>query len=104
MMLAETGPRGQREIAESVGIDPRNCVAVIDSFAERQLLSPEIDPADRRKRTLALTDSGRDLTCKLTTINTTVENQVLAPLSPEQRTALRQALTLILAAATPTKR
>jgi DNA-binding MarR family transcriptional regulator len=99
MALAETGPRSQRELAEIVGIDPRNCVAVIDSLAARGLLSREIDPADRRRRTLALTNSGRSLTRKLATINTNIENQLLAPLEPKQRAALRHALTLILSQA-----
>jgi DNA-binding MarR family transcriptional regulator len=98
MALAEAGPRGQRELADMVEIDPRNCVPIIDSLVGRGLLSREIDRNDRRRRMLALTNRGRKLARELSTVNAKVENDLLEQLSPAERTALRRMLTLILAA------
>ncbi|MGA2452880.1 MAG: MarR family transcriptional regulator [Solirubrobacteraceae bacterium] len=100
MALTEAGPRGQRELADMVDIDPRNCVPIIDSLVEREMLSREIDSTDRRRRVLALTSSGRKLARKLSAVNGKVETDLLDRLSSEERMALRRILTQILAAAT----
>lgn len=34
MSLAEVDSIGQRQLAELIGIDPRNCVPIVDSLAE----------------------------------------------------------------------
>jgi DNA-binding MarR family transcriptional regulator len=83
-----------------VDIDPRNCVPIIDSLVEREMLSREIDSTDRRRRVLALTSSGRKLARKLSAVNGKVETDLLDRLSSEERMALRRILTQILAAAT----
>ena len=39
MSLGELDHLGQRQLAEAVGIDPRNCVPIIDSLVGRNLLA-----------------------------------------------------------------
>lgn len=101
MALGDTGPRGQRELADMVEIDPRNCVPIIESLVERGLLSREIDSNDRRRRVLALTHGGRKLAVELSAVNAKVERDLLDRLSSEERATLRRILALVLAAAAP---
>ena len=59
MALGEAGPLGQQRLAELVGVDPRNAVAVVESLVGAGLVSRAVDPSDRRRRVLALTAPGR---------------------------------------------
>jgi DNA-binding MarR family transcriptional regulator len=93
--LAELGPLGQRELADLIAVDPRNCVPIIDSLAERGLVGREIDPSDRRRRVLGLTDHGKRLARDLTAIGDRVEADLLHPLDPTERALLRRMLVAV---------
>ena len=97
MALDEIGPVGQQRLSALVGIDPRNAVPVIDILAERGLLIRETDPTDRRRRVLALTESGRGLVRDLTATGTAIERQFLRALSPADRANLHRILLALLA-------
>lgn len=59
--LKEQGPLGQRRLAGLIAVDARNIVAVLDSLEARGLVERQAHEADRRRRTVALTDKGRAL-------------------------------------------
>ncbi|WP_192808737.1 MarR family winged helix-turn-helix transcriptional regulator [Actinomadura montaniterrae] len=59
--LGEHGPQGQRRLAGLVAVDARNIVAVLDALAGRGLVERRPDEADRRRRTVALTERGKAL-------------------------------------------
>jgi DNA-binding MarR family transcriptional regulator len=99
MVLAEVDRLGQGQLAELVGIDPRNCVPIVDSLVERDLLSREIDETDRRRRVLRLTGKGRRLARELESVNAKIETDLLSSLTPKENAALRRMLTIIIAAA-----
>lgn len=99
LSLGEVGQLGQRQLAELIGIDPRNCVPIVDSLVGRDLLSREIDSADRRRRVLRLTVKGRQLAEELESVNAKTEAHLLSLLSPKEHAALRRMLTAIVAAA-----
>lgn len=99
--LDETGPLGQQRLAELVGIDPRNAVPIIETSVERGLLTRSVDPTDRRRRVLELAPTGRRVAAKLRTLNAQLEEQLLQPLSPADRTALRRILQTVIRAADP---
>lgn len=99
MSLAEVDSIGQRQLAELVGIDPRNCVPVVDSLAESDLLSREIDTKDRRRRVLRLTAKGQRLAMELESVNAGLDADLLSSLSPKEKADLRRMLTTIMDAA-----
>jgi DNA-binding MarR family transcriptional regulator len=101
MSLGETGALGQRQLAELIGVDPRNCVPIVDSLVERALLSREIDGSDRRRRVLCLTAKGRGLAQDLETGNAEVESKLLSPFSAKEQEALRRMLTAIVGSSAP---
>ncbi len=104
MSLGELDHLGQRQLAEVIGVDPRNCVPIIDSLVERNLLSREIDSTDRRRRVLRLTGKGRRLAQELDSVNAGIETELLSSLSHKEQATLRSMLVTILEtaeAATP---
>jgi DNA-binding MarR family transcriptional regulator len=101
MALSEAGSLGQRQLADMVSIDPRNCAPVVDSLVERNLLSREVDSTDRRRRVLRLTVKGRQLALELEAVNARIEEQLLSPLTSKEHGALHRMLTTIVEAAEP---
>lgn len=99
MSLAEVDSIGQRQLAELIGIDPRNCVPIVDSLAESDLLSRQIDSNDRRRRVLRLTAKGQRLAKELESVNADLEADLLSSLSPNEKAELRRTLTTIMDAA-----
>lgn len=88
-------------MAETVRIDPRNCVPVVDSLVERDLLSREIDSRYRRRRVLRVTGKGQPLAEGLHALNAEREAELLSPLSARKQGSLRRILVTIVDAATP---
>lgn len=96
LTLDEIGPLGQRRLAELVGIDRRNAVPIIETSVEQGLLMRQVDSEDRRRRVLKLTPHGRRVAQKLRRLSADIENDLLNPLDPAQRTGLRNALQALL--------
>jgi MarR family transcriptional regulator, lower aerobic nicotinate degradation pathway regulator len=99
MSLAEVESIGQRQLAELISIDPRNCVPIVDSLAESDLLSREIDSKDRRRRVLRLTAKGQRLAKELESVNAELDADLLSSLNPKENAELRRILTTIMDAA-----
>jgi len=95
MCLGTAGPVGQRELAELVGIDPRNCGPVVDALEKRGLLTRATDEGDRRRRVLALTRKGRRLAEKLEAANVEVEEELRDLLGAAEHERLREVLLRI---------
>lgn len=104
MSLHEADSLGQRQLADLIGIDPRNCVPIIDSLVEVGLVSRQIDHTDRRRRDLCLTKKGRQLATELESVNAEIEATLMRLLDSTDRTALHRMLTTILGAAEPEAR
>lgn len=100
MALDELGASGQQRLSELIGIDPRNAVPVVDALAERDLLIREVDPTDRRRRVLTLTESGRDMVHELTETGAGIEAEFLRALDPADQSELHRMLLALLAATT----
>ena len=96
MALGEAGPLGQQRLAELVGVDPRNAVAVVESLVGAGLVGRAVDPSDRRRRVLALTAPGRRLVKKLVTSTTQKDDELLASLPAGDRETLRRLLSDVL--------
>lgn len=96
MGLAELGPSGQQQLSEVIGIDPRNAVPVIDGLVDRALLVRDIDPADRRRRVLALTPAGQEMVGDLTMTGSALERELLHALDPGDQQELHRMLVALL--------
>jgi DNA-binding MarR family transcriptional regulator len=83
LSLRKVDSLGQRQLAELIGIDPRNRVPIIDSLVEGDLVSRQIDDTDRRRRELCLTKRGRQLASKLEAVNAEIEVTLMSPPQPE---------------------
>ncbi len=99
MTLDEAGPTGQQRISTLVGIDPRNLVPIIDGLADRGLLARQVDLIDRRRRVVALTDSGHAMVADLSETGAAMEGHFLRALQPSEQAALHQMLLALLASA-----
>jgi DNA-binding MarR family transcriptional regulator len=54
-----TGPLSLSELAEVVGVDAPYATLIVDKLEERNLVERRTDPADRRRKLVALTAEGR---------------------------------------------
>jgi MarR family transcriptional regulator, temperature-dependent positive regulator of motility len=101
MTLGEAGPLCQQRLAELVRVDPRNAVPIVESLVERGLIGREVDPADRRRRLLDLTTTGRKIADDLASVGAEIELDILRRLPRADQAALRRMLLAMLDTAAP---
>jgi DNA-binding MarR family transcriptional regulator len=95
MALDHLGTAAQHQVGELIGVDPRNTVAVIEPLHRRGLVDRGIDPANRRRHRLSLTDDGAALLARLRAEGDAVEDEMLAGLSVRQRAELHALLAAL---------
>ena len=93
-LLHDNGPMGQRELGETMGIDPSILVTMLNPLEEGGYLARRRDPTDRRRHTVFLTDSGAEHLAKAALAQREAEDELFASLDDDQREQLR---TLLLA-------
>ncbi|MFD6176728.1 MULTISPECIES: MarR family winged helix-turn-helix transcriptional regulator [unclassified Isoptericola] len=93
--LDDVGPQSQRDVGARFGIHPSDVTKVVDELAGRGLVSRDRDPADRRRVVLALTPPGVRLLAALRQDAAAVQDEVLAPLSVQERAVLHGLLLRI---------
>jgi|SRR6185437_8422689 len=96
MSLGEVDSLGQRQLADLIDIDPRNCVPIVDALVQRGLVSRETDGTDRRRRVLRLSRTGRRLAEDLAAVNVQLEARLMSPLGPTEQSALHRMLVALL--------
>jgi MarR family transcriptional regulator, temperature-dependent positive regulator of motility len=89
---------GQRQLANSMGVDAVNFGQMIDFLEQKGLIRRQIDPADRRARQLYVTRHGTDLRRKLRPSLLSAQERLLAPLSKAERAALLDMLVRVIEA------
>lgn len=95
-VLDHVGGASQKELASTVGIDPRNAPPLLDLLDSRDLITRADSTLDRRRQVIEITSLGRSIVGLLRTTGTEVENEYFAPLAPHERQELRR-LLLVLA-------
>lgn len=84
----EHGPAPtQSQLARAAGRDKTRLLPILDRLEARRLVRRSPDPDDRRNRVVALTDAGRALLGDCRGAIRTLEGELLADLSPTERTA-----------------
>jgi len=91
-ILEEGARETQGTIAEALGLDPSRMVAVLDSLEQEGLVERRRDPLDRRRHTVSITPAGRKQLRRLRAIAKQLEEELLAPLTPEDRVTFHRLL------------
>ena len=99
MALATEDGQSQRQLSARLGIHRNAMVAVIDSLERQGLAERRSHPEDRRAFAVTLTAKARKLLPDLDARGRALEDDITSPLSPEERTTLRQLLQRMAATA-----
>src|SRR4029078_8564906 len=94
--LAESGPTSQADLGRRVGLDRRDVTAVVTDLEEKGHLERTPDPSDRRRNLVRITDSGEVFLARLDTEVLAAQEELLAPLAPDEREALLGMLTRVV--------
>ncbi|RKR87463.1 MarR family transcriptional regulator [Micromonospora pisi] len=80
-------PLPARDLAERLGCDPSNITLLVDKLERLDLVRRQVDPADRRLRTLVVSDEGRRVRDRVSRIVS--DSRLLAPLTEDELATLR---------------
>jgi DNA-binding MarR family transcriptional regulator len=94
--LEEFGPASQAALGRRTSIDRSDVVAALNELAGRGLIQRSPDPDDRRRNVITITPAGTEQLRALDEILAGVQEELLAPLSPADRTRLIRLLTRLL--------
>jgi DNA-binding MarR family transcriptional regulator len=98
-VLDAEGEMTQHALGKCVGIDPSSMVSTIDELEAQGLVERRRHPTDRRAHALHLTANGRQMLARGRELAAGAQEDLLAPLSEEERAQLHE-LLLRLALAT----
>ncbi len=98
-VLDAEGAITQHALCRCVGMDPSSMVSTIDELEARGLVERRRHPSDRRAHALHVTDRGHETLARGRRLARRAQEELLAPLSPEEREQLH-AMLLRLALAT----
>lgn len=90
--LAELGPQSQNALGRETAMDAATVKGVVDRLARQGLVATAPDPADRRRRTVALTPEGRALFDRLAPVALQVSALTLEPLDGKEAALLTRLL------------
>lgn len=89
------GPVTQQQLGREIGMDPSTMVSTIDELEVKGLVQRRPHPTDRRAHALHITDAGRDTLTRGRGLAREAQNELLAPLSAEDRRVLHDLLLRI---------
>lgn len=98
LLLANPGA-APKQIAQALALAPPALTAIVDRLAGRGLVERRKSAHDGRALELWLTDKGQTLARRTQAISRTMEDGLLAALSPAERAMLRELLVKLAAAA-----
>jgi DNA-binding MarR family transcriptional regulator len=90
--LSEIGPVSQNHLGRATAMDAATIKGVVDRLAKLGYVATMADPADRRRLTVTLTESGTALFTSRLDTALAVSADTVAPLSPEEAAVLKQLL------------
>lgn len=90
--LADGGSLSQAELGRRLGLDRKDVAVTLDQLADRRLLRRRPDPDDGRRNVITLTTTGLALLPDLERRLDAVQQEVLAPLSANERRTLQTLL------------
>lgn len=96
LVIDRSEPASQQQVAERLGVDRTTMVAIIDALEAKGIISRRPDTEDRRRNVIELTPAGQDVLLQATAASDEAEAELLAPLSQDERTQLRDLLARVL--------
>ena len=97
--LADVGAAAQASLADRICVDRSDMVSLLDQLEALGCVERRPDPTDRRRKIVHLTGQGRDRLRDLDGLVHAADDDLLAPLSPDERATLVELLSRILPAA-----
>lgn len=94
--LDQYGSASQADLGRHTGIDRSDVVAVLNELVGRGLAEREPDPVDRRRNVITITRRGVTALERLDAALDAVQDDVLAPLTPNERRTLVRLLTKLV--------
>ncbi len=91
--LQERGPSAQQTLAELVGVDATNLVAILNRLDDAGLIDRRRDRTDRRRAIIALSREGEQLLAALDRALRDVDDEILSPLTDAERRTLHDLLS-----------
>jgi DNA-binding MarR family transcriptional regulator len=85
-------PGTQVALAQHLGVERTMMTYLLDDMEDEGLVERRPDPADRRARRVTLTETGQSRLTELSCALHRAEEEMLAPLEPEERALLRSLL------------
>jgi DNA-binding MarR family transcriptional regulator len=98
-LLLDNGPASPRQIGPALRLPAPHVTTLLDRLARRALLQRRRHPDDGRAVQVVLTDEGRALAARAQAVAATMEDGLLAVLSPSERMRLRTLLRKLARAA-----
>ncbi|GAA0229789.1 bifunctional helix-turn-helix transcriptional regulator/GNAT family N-acetyltransferase [Cryptosporangium japonicum] len=94
--ITQRSPQPVVELRGRLQLDPGYTTRLLDRLAERGLLTRTVDPDDRRRQLVAVTDAGREVAAQLASRADSQVAELLDPLGPADRGALVTALDTVV--------
>jgi DNA-binding MarR family transcriptional regulator len=83
--LHEVGPCSQNHLGRLIYLDAATIKGVVDRLGVRGFVTALADPKDRRRRAVALTERGREVTKAAVVVAAEITAATLAPLTAQER-------------------
>jgi DNA-binding MarR family transcriptional regulator len=97
LALLDAGdPLDQQTIGERGGFDKSTCGSLIDRMHRAGLVHAQVDPANRRRKLISLSDAGRARLTDALPFQRQVQQIALATLTDDDRAELNRLLTKML--------
>jgi DNA-binding MarR family transcriptional regulator len=94
-LLHDSGPMSQRELGETMAIDPSILVTMLNPLEEAGFVTRQRDAADRRRHIVLLTDAGTRQLTKAARAQRAAEDELFAGLDDDEREHLRELLVAL---------
>ncbi|HKZ15406.1 MAG TPA: MarR family transcriptional regulator [Solirubrobacterales bacterium] len=94
--LEELGPSSQAALGRSAELDRSDVVATLDELEADALVERSPDPDDGRRKIVTMTAAGKRRLLKLDDVVAGVQEELLAPLSTEERAELIRLLAAVV--------
>jgi DNA-binding MarR family transcriptional regulator len=90
--LRAQAPALQQQLCESMWMDPNNCVLLLNELEEMGYVERRRDPTDRRRHVVDITSDGRKALERAELAQESLEGEVLAGLTDDERATFRSLL------------